>query len=269
MLKQISSSTNGKVKLAAALERRKRREETGLCVAEGVRLCEMAAASDWEISFGLCTAAAARTERVQRLLSELDKRGAEIFEVSEEIYKKAAATVEPQGMMLVLKQQIGRLTELTSEKAPLWVVLDGVQDPGNAGTIIRTADAVGATAVVLLEGTADAFGAKTMRAGMGSHFHLPIVPHVSAERLLEVAKEYKVQVLATALDETAQPHFIADYRQPCAVVFGNEGNGISEKISESSVHVFIPMRGRAESLNVAGAAAVVLYEGMRQRFYDK
>ena len=268
MMKQITSATNAKIKLAAALERRKRREETGLCIAEGVRLCEMAAASDWRISFGLCTAAAAKNARVRRLLAELEKRQAEIFEVSEEIYKKAAATVEPQGVMLVLEQKQSSLQSLAEAGAPLWVVLDGVQDPGNAGTIIRTADAAGCTAVILLDGAADAFNAKTLRSGMGSHFHLPVVTHVTQEELLAELHKREMKLWATALDAEAQPHFAADYRQPCAIVFGNEGNGISAAISDNSAHVFIPMRGQTESLNVAGAAAVVLYETMRQRYYN-
>ncbi len=148
---------------------------------------------------------------------------------------------------------------------PLFVVLDGVQDPGNAGTIIRTADAVGATAVILTKGSVDVFGDKVVRATMGSLFHLPIVADVSAAEVAAFAEAADCQLLATALDALAKPHFAVDFRRGSLIAFGNEGNGVSEALLRAAAKVYIPMYGRAESLNVGVSSAVVLYEAVRQR----
>ena len=140
-----------------------------------------------------------------------------------------------------------------------------MQDPGNAGTIIRTADAVGADGVILLKGSVDVFGDKTVRSTMGSLFHLPVCTEVTAAELQEFLTGQKVTLYATALDASAKPHFTQDFRQGCAVVFGNEGNGVSAELLQQAVKTYIPMYGEAESLNMGGSAAVVLYEAVRQR----
>lgn len=151
--------------------------------------------------------------------------------------------------------------------APFYVVLDGVQDPGNAGTIIRTADAAGASGVILTKGSVDIYDEKTVRATMGSLFHLPVVSGVSAEELTAWAKERGLQLYAAALDVAARPHFSCDFTKPTAIVFGNEGNGVSTELLAQAETVYIPMYGTAESLNVGTSAAIVLYEAVRQRYF--
>ena len=266
-MERIASAANAKVKLASSLHRRKNREALQQFVAEGVRLVEMAAFSDWPAVFGLCTPAAAAEARVQRILVQLAARHCPVYEVTEEIYRKAADTQEPQGLLLVMGQRRTGLSELLAVPQPLLVVLDGIQDPGNAGTILRTADAVGCTGLVCLENTVDIFADKTVRAAMGSLFHVPVAAGVSAPELLAAAKEKELRLYATALDSGAQPHFAADYRQPAMIVFGNEGNGVTAELLAAAEKLYIPMVGQAESLNVAAAAAVVLYEALRQRHY--
>ena len=145
-------------------------------------------------------------------------------------------------------------------------VLDKIQDPGNAGTIIRTADAVGCTGIVALEGTVDLFSDKTVRSSMGSLFHLPIVARATHEDLFSYMRENRISCFASMLDKTAVPYFSVDYRPPVAVVFGNEGNGVSAEMGERMPHVYIPMVGKTESLNVGTAAAIILYEAFRQRY---
>ena len=149
------------------------------------------------------------------------------------------------------------------------VVLDGVQDPGNAGTIVRTADAAGADAVVCLEDTIDVFSAKAVRASMGSVFHVPVVRNVSRTALCEFLQQGRVRLLVADLDEAAQPYYAADYSGRLALAFGNEGNGVSDEVRRmAEAKLFIPMVGKAESLNVATAVALVLYEaaGVRRGF---
>lgn len=263
----IDSPANKKIKLAAALKQRKQREKTGLFVAEGIRLCEMAAASDWGIEFGLLTSQLKKQERGSALLSMLTDRGCPLYEVPDNIFAKASGTETPQGIMLVMAQKNPSLPEKAAKDKPLYVVMDGVQDPGNAGTIIRTADAVGADGVILLKGTVDAFGEKVVRSTMGSIFHVPVYSGVRVAELADFAQQNELQLLATALDDTAKPHFQQDFAQGTAVVLGNEGNGVSEELLRVAQKTYIPMYGQAESLNVGMSAAIVLYEALRQRKY--
>ena len=270
----IDSASNKKIKLMESLRLRKHREREGLFRIEGVRLAEMAAESGWELRFGLYTAELLEKERGRQLLAGLRER-CPLYEISAPLGKKVAATDTPQGIFLAAVQQKTDLSELAGvvqsgrkqdgAEQPLFVVLDGVQDPGNAGTIIRTADAVGAMAVILTKGSVDVFGDKVVRATMGSLFHLPIVADVSAAEVAAFAEAADCQLLATALDALAKPHFAVDFRRGSLIAFGNEGNGVSEALLRAAAKVYIPMYGRAESLNVGVSSAVVLYEAVRQR----
>jgi len=269
-MERIESLSNGKIKLAAKLHGRKYREAEGLFLAEGIRLVEMAAASDWQPRFGLCTPAAASSERVKKILQRLAAISCPVYEVSEEIYRKVCDTVTPQGLLLVMEIRRPGLRELAAEN-PLLLVLDGVQDPGNAGAMIRTADAAGCSGVICLEDTVDVFADKTVRAAMGSLFHLPVVTGVRRGELLSFLQAQGIQLFVTALDAGAQQHFSVDYRGAAAIVFGNEGNGVSRELLDASwgKRIYIPMEGPAESLNVSTAAAVVLYEALRQRSFQQ
>ena len=266
---RIESGTNGKIKLAASLHQRKYREKEGRFVVEGLRFAEMAAASDWIPTMAFVTAEAAKKPRGERVLAQLFARGCPVYEVSAALYQKAAATVTPQGLLVVMECRRKMLEDLTTGAPALWVVLDGVQDPGNAGTILRTADAAGATAFITLEETTDLFSDKALRASMGSLFHLPVVTNVSRGTFIRFAEEQGVKLFAAALTSTACLHFSADYRDPVALVLGQEGSGVSTEILEAAEPLYIPMVGQAESLNVSAAAAVLLYEALRQRRYSR
>lgn len=263
-MEQITSSDNSKIKLAASLHLRKNRERSGLFVAEGLRLCEMAAESEWVAEFALVTEKALNEPRVNAVIKKLEEKGCPVYETTEIVYKKAAATMTPQGIMTVMKQQRPLLEE-TIKNADILVVLDGVQDAGNAGSIIRTADSVGCSAVIILQGSVDAFSDKTIRSTMGSVFHLPIVENVDADELISLCEDEEIKLFATALDKDAKTCFETEYGRKKALVFGNEGNGISDKLLKKAEHIYIPMCGRAESLNVAAAAAVVLYDVFRKK----
>lgn len=265
MRERIDSLSNRKIKLAASLHSRKHREKEGLFLAEGIRLAEMAVEAGWEIVFGLSMEVLSGQARGSELMARLEKAGVPIYETSENIYRKVSGTDTPQGILLVMKQQKKHLTELPMAENSLYVVLDGVQDPGNAGTIIRTADAVGADGVILLKGSVDIFSEKTVRATMGSLFHLPVFPNVTVEELRTFLQKKKLCFYAAALDENAKPHFKQDFTDSCAIAFGNEGNGVSQELLANAVRIYIPMYGAAESLNVGVSAAVVLYEAVRQR----
>ena len=264
-MEHIDSPANKKIKLAIALKQRKQREKNGLFVAEGLRLCEMAAESDWQISYGLLTRQLTCQERGRALAERLAEQGCSLYEVPETLFAKAAGTETPQGIMLVMAQKNPSLSAGAERDKPLYVVMDGVQDPGNAGTIIRTADAVGADGVILLKGTVDVYSDKAVRSTMGSIFYVPVYSGVTLDELTEFVQESGLQLLATALDEMAKPHFQQDFTQGTAVVLGNEGNGVSQELLAAAQKTYIPMYGQAESLNVGMSAAIVLYEALRQR----
>ena len=268
----IDSASNKKIKLMESLRLRKHRAKEGLFRIEGVRLSEMAAASGWAIRFGLYTAELVEKERGRALVEVLQAK-CPLYEISAALAKKVAATDTPQGIFLVAEQQKKSLPQMAEHlqqaaaRKPLLVVLDGVQDPGNAGTIIRTADAVGADGVILTKGSVDVFSDKTVRATMGSLFHLPVVTDVRAEEVAAFAQATGCQLLATALDEQAKPHFAVDFGKGSLIAFGNEGGGVSEELLAAAEKVYIPMYGEAESLNVGVSSAVVLYEAVRQRHF--
>lgn len=263
----IASSQNAKIKLAASLKQKKSRDASGLFLAEGLRLCEEAVRSGYPLEFCLYSKDEGNNGRLKDLLRLLAEMGCPVYEAAKQVYAKASDTKEPQGILLVLRKCLVALEDLPAGgRAPFYAVLDGLQDPGNMGTVVRSADAAGCTGVILMKNTVDLFSPKAVRATMGSLFHLPVVENVGAEELLPFLQRRGVKVFATALDAGAKPYFDVCLSQGAAVVFGNEGNGVREMLlKESDERIFIPMAGRAESLNVATAAAVVLFEGLRQR----
>lgn len=264
MNETVTSLQNPLVKQAVALQQKKRRDEAGLFIVEGTRQAEELLASGWPIEFGLFTGAAARQERIYHLIQTARLR-CQMTQVTDQVFAKAAETEQPQGILLAARQTVMPLTATLSKEDALLVVLDGVQDPGNLGALLRVADAAGAGGVIVLEGSADPFGGKAVRASMGSLFHLPLTVGVNHEALLAELKAQQIRLVATAL-EGADSYLNVNLTGRLAVVFGNEGKGVSREILEAvKEKLHIPIYGQAESLNVATAAAVILYEAARQR----
>lgn len=266
-MERIDSPTNKKIKLVAKLHNGKYRKQENLFVAEGVRLAEMALESDWQIRFAFVSDRVLENSRVMGLLSRMEEKDVAVYSMADSIYNKAADTSNSQGVLLVMEPKLASLDDVLSGQGErIFVVLDCVQDPGNAGTIIRTADAAGFDGVICLNGTVDVLSDKVVRSAMGSLFNIPVVMGSSADEFLHVCRKNDVKIMVTALDQEARSHFTADYNCRCAVVFGNEGNGASAEIIQGAEEkVFIPMSGKAESLNVSVAAAIVIYEAYRQR----
>ncbi|MDR3563162.1 MAG: RNA methyltransferase [Negativicutes bacterium] len=262
----ITSQQNRLVKQAIALKQKKHRDELGLFVVEGVRLCEDFAASGWQGEVCMYTAQAADNPRVKGLLARLAETSCRLAEVPAVIYDKMTDTEQPQGIMiLAVKRRFTFADLVPTSAAPLIAVLDGVQDPGNAGALIRAADAAGASGVILTRGSADVFAGKTVRATMGSLFHLPVLAGLDRGELLHALEAVSAPLVATAL-EAATVYHSAPLTGPLAIAFGNEGAGMSsELLAAAKFRIYIPIYGEAESLNVATAAAVVLFEAARQR----
>jgi TrmH family RNA methyltransferase len=253
----ITSVANSKIKWVRQLQsRRAAREAERLFVIEGVRLAEEAAQAGAVASLVLHTPDL--DPRARSALAALAARGAPILEVLPAVMAAASDTQTPPGLLAVLP------TPALTPPSPLSLalVLDALADPGNLGTILRTAGAAAVEAVFLAPGTVDPFNPKVVRAAMGAHFHLPI---------LSLGWEAIAQALAgldlwLAEAGRGQPYTAVDWRRPAALIIGAEVAGPSPAARALSPQpITIPMPGRAESLNAAIAAAVILFESARQR----
>jgi TrmH family RNA methyltransferase len=246
--------------LVRDLRLRRGRERRGLALAEGVRLVEEALAARVAIRQVLASPALEATPRGQALKAALARAGHRAETVSEREFDELAATEHPQGVLAVVEPPRWRLEDLRPGPRSPVLVLDGVQDPGNVGTMVRTAHGLGAAGVLALPGTAELTNPKTLRATMGAGFRLPFV-EVEDEALRGWAASSKVRVLVAAADGV--PLDRRD-RVPLALVVGNEGAGVRPALAGwAHGRAGIPLRPGAESLNVAVAAALLLYEVTR------
>lgn len=267
MTEFISSPENKLIKEVASLKQKKYRDSSGIFVAEGVRLVEECIRAAWPVEVCIYTENAATKERTRCLIEKITKINCKMVVVPENIYNKISDTEQPQGIMIILKKRPAAIDTMISntKSQPLLIILDGIQDPGNAGTIIRTADAAGCTGVIVLKGSADIYAGKTVRATMGSLFHLPISEGLSPAEIIPLLKQAGIKVMATGLQKSYS-YYQADFNNPAAIVLGNEGQGVSAELFEAADNCLtIPLVGQAESLNVAVAAGVILYEAVRQR----
>lgn len=240
-------------KLVRKLAQKKYRNEFKLFVAEGLRLCEEVPPA--QIEFGFYTREFLSEERGRILVERLKT----LEEISPSTMEKLSDTQTPQGILLVVRQKFSTLEEVAAKK--IIVALDGVQDPGNVGTILRTAAAFDC-GVILLEGSAEIFNPKVIRSSMGAIFYLPVMTISRADFLRAMSSR---EILAAAVDDSAEIYYRHDFRKnPVAIVFGSEANGVSKEILDAARSIFIPMSGHAESLNVATSAAIILSEVVRQ-----
>ena len=275
----ITSVNNQRVKDTVNLKQKKYRIESGAFLAEGLRAVEEAVqcANVTDLFF-----TKTEEDKLDNILKAAEAKHLNLFQVDEKVMAKLSDTKTPQGVVAVIKMPENSLHQLRpgafskkaevdyefDNNAPI-LILDRVQDPGNLGTIIRTADAVGALGLILLDGCVDAYSPKVVRASMGSLFHLPVVQNVTAEEALTWCYRNGYEPAATALNN-AQNVYKADISKKMAFIFGNEANGVAEELQAAAeTRLFIPMAGLAESMNVAMAAGIILFEGLRQRKFAK
>lgn len=298
-MESITSVNNQRVKEVANLKQKKYRMESGTFFAEGLRAVQEAVQYADVTELFYTEAEAGRLDEVLKAAGNVPadtkeksenmnnanhnnagtakkrneaSNGIRMYQVDEKVMAKLSDTKAPQGVLAVIRTPEQNLRQLrpgtaSDNNAPV-IILDRVQDPGNLGTIIRTADAVGALGLILLEGCVDAYSPKVVRASMGSLFHLPVVQDVTAEEALTWCYRNGYEPAATAM-KNAQNVYKADISKKMAFLFGNEANGVAEELQAAAeTRLFIPMIGLAESMNVAMAAGIILFEGLRQRkFY--
>jgi len=249
------------------LHRRRGRERRGLALAEGVRLVEEALAGGIAIRGAAVSPALESTTRGKTLKASLAQRSIRVDEVADAELESLADTEHPQGVVAVIEPRRWALEDIRLSGGSAILVLDEVQDPGNVGTLLRTALGLGAAGAIALKGTADLTNPKVIRSAMGASFRLPAVP-ASAEEFLAWARLQRSEIWVADI-QGEPPHRLprrSAERPPVSLVLGNEGAGLSPAL-EAAAHrrVAIPLSGEVESLNVAVAGSILLYEVTRER----
>jgi TrmH family RNA methyltransferase len=258
----ITSSRNPKIQWIRSLNARSReRRESGAFVVEGVRLVEEALSAGWPARLVLHTADL--EPRGQAVVGGFNARGVPVEIASDQVIRHASDTQTPQGLLAVLEMQ-----SLPLPERPGFIFIpDGVRDPGNLGSMLRTAAAAGVDMVCLPEGTVDVYSPKVVRAGMGAHFRLPLMI-VGWQEIGGLLEQSGVSVFLAAAGQ-GLPYTQADFRTPLAIVVGGEAVGAGEQaLMQAHQQVHIPMAGGVESLNAAAAAAVLMFEVVRQWTMD-
>jgi TrmH family RNA methyltransferase len=252
----ITSGQNPKLKLVRALlGRAKERREAGAFVVEGVRLVEEAVKANWQFRFVLFSDGL--SERGKELVNTLTANQIEVEEVSGDLLQNVSETEAPQGILAVIQ-----LSNLPIPDSPNFILIpDQIRDPGNLGTLLRTAAAAGTQAALLPPETTDAFAPKVLRAGMGAHFQLPI-HSMTWDEIHERIKDLQIYLA----DMNGQSCWETDLCKPLALIIGGEAEGASEEARKlASQRIAIPMPGKVESLNAGVAGSILMFEVLRQR----
>jgi TrmH family RNA methyltransferase len=252
--------------LVRDLQRRKARGRRGLALVEGVRLIEEALLAGLKFRGAIVSPELDRTARGVALRKDLESRAIPVQEVGARAFAQLADTDTPQGIVAIVEPRAWKADELGVGPGNVLLLIDGVQDPGNVGTLIRTAHALGAIGTIVLRGTADAQSPKALRAAMGATFRHPVI-NMDDAALITWARKNDVTLWAAAADGTPLSRALDGTRRgPIAVIVGNEGAGIRPHLNAvAATRVAIPLAQGAESLNVAVAAGILLYEVGRGR----
>lgn len=259
----ISSVANARIKQVVQWQTKaKERRKDSVYVVEGFKMFEEAP-QDQILEVYVSEGAIEKLEEKKKIIEKLECIGYEV--VTEDIFRKISDTQTPQGILTVLKQPTYCLETLLDEEYPLFVMLEDLQDPGNLGTIIRTGEGAGITAVIMSSKTVDIFNPKTIRATMGSIYRVPFLYVEDFLDTMRILREHGVHTYAAHLEGEAFYDSFS-FQESTAFIIGNEGNGLQGETAELAEHYLkIPMEGQVESLNAAIATSLLMYEAHRQR----
>ena len=256
----VSSLVNPLVKQATELMQKKYRDQSGCFLLEGLKNVEQALSSSWQIERVFAFVSAMKEDELARLLAGTAEKSIPVVEVNQAVLEKITDVKTPQPVVAVVRKKLYQLDDVSLDDNSFLLVLDEVSDPGNLGTIVRTAVAAGISALVLTTNCADIFSPKTVRSTMGGLFHLPIISGFEKKALIECLKT-KGFKLAISTGVGGQSLYQADFAGRCALVMGNESKGVDQLFCQAAdMQVTIPMREQSESLNVAVAAALIMYQ---------
>ena len=255
----ITSPDNKKIKnVVQLLTKSKARKEQDAFVIEGIKLFEEAP-EDMIKEVYVSESCGYRSIKLDKVPHEM---------VKDEVFRKCTDTLTPQGVLCVVSKKhwtLRDMRERATEPAPVYMVLETIQDPGNLGTIMRTAEGAGVAGIVMNNETVDIYNPKTVRSTMGSIFRVPFVYESDLKKSVEELKRAGVTCYAAHLKGSCSC-YETDFKGPTAFFVGNEGNGLSDELTGLADNLIkIPMGGKLESLNAAVSAAVLMYEARRQR----
>ena len=254
-----------KLKQIHKLKTEKEREKEGKFLIEGLHLCQEALTSDWELELVLFSGKFRESSVGQRLIEEFSKKGIEAFGIKKKEIEKLADTETPQGIMAVVKKKKFTLSKDILKNSSLLLGLDNIRDPGNLGTMIRTADAAGTEAVLLSKGCVELYNPKVIRSTMGSIFHLPVIENLDFSEVIPDLKEVGFKIIVSEV-HGVKDYTKVSYPEKTCIVIGNEASGISQQILNlADERIKIPIFGKAESLNAPVAAGILLYEIVRNK----
>jgi TrmH family RNA methyltransferase len=278
MIEKLTSKENKTIRTVHQLKHRKYREQLGLFLAEGPNLIDEALKCMANIRFVVYNEedtaedhGRKSTTEIQTLLTRLQEAGVPLYEVDRKLFCGLSDTEAPQGILAVIGKKAIDTTVFFGLSADEdhrhgnFLVLDRVQDPGNLGTMLRTADAAGYQGVILMKGCGDIFAPKVVRATAGSIFRLPALYIDEPEQAIVLLKQQHKKMICT-MPKGPDNYFDIPMDRDCAVIIGNEGSGICEAFAKAADHqVRIPMAGSVDSLNASVAAGILLYESVRQQ----
>ncbi|MEM0898991.1 MAG: RNA methyltransferase [Pseudomonadota bacterium] len=263
-VKEISSLSNPIVKDLRLLEKKRHREDTNRFVAEGMKLVIDALDLGWSLDTLIYAASKRGDAKIGGLAAKALAKGADILIVPEKVLGAITRRDNPQMVVGVFKRRFAKASAVTDGSGDVWVALDRVRDPGNLGTVIRTIDAVGAKGVILIGDTTDPFSPETVRATMGSIFGVNII-RMAAEDFASFANTWSGRIVGTHMAGETDFRNVDYGGGPTILLMGNEQQGLTDALVEACTDVVrIPQAGRADSLNLAVATAICLYEAKRE-----
>ena len=263
MSQMITSAANPLIKRVRLLAERKYRRQQGAFVVEGIQPVGRALEAGWDVEV-LVIAPGLLTETASAIVNAQKTRGIRVAHLSAELFARISDREGPSGLAAIVRGELARTADLPATPDSVYVALYAIGNPGNLGTIIRTADATGAAGVILIGDAADPFAPTAVRASMGSLFAVPVTHMPEPRTFFAWARERGIQVLATS-GRAHSDHWSTRYRPPLAILLGPEGAGLpADMLERADQRVRIPMTGTADSLNLAVAAGIMLYEVRRQ-----
>lgn len=260
----ITSAANKDVKLLRSLHERKYRKQTGWFLAEGMRICKEAISLGYAPARLVYAAGRGTDPMVKELITACVEHGGRAMAVAPDLLSRISRKDNPQMVIGAFAQNWQKPAIITPQVQDLWVALDRVRDPGNLGTIMRTADAVGAKGVILIDDCTDPYSLEAVRASMGAVFNVALVK-MSEAAFCAFAADWQGAIIGTALQASCD-YREADYTQPTIMLMGNEQAGLTDNLRDAATQLIrMPMQGRSDSLNLAVATGVSLYEWLRHK----
>lgn len=258
-MNDIYSSQNKTVKKVMSLKEKKYRDKYNAFIVEGIKFVDEIR-DDWNVQLFVISESFANAKDTDKYFKK-----SEVCIVSDSLFGKMCETKNPQGILAVCQQKEFNINSILKKENIFLLVCEEINDPGNLGTLIRTADAGGCDGVIVTQGSVDVYNSKTIRATAGSIFHIPIIKDISIESTLDILSRNNIKTIGTHLKGSVTP-YETNMKISLGLLVGNEANGLSEICSNKcDTLVKLPMIGNAESLNASMACGILIYEVVRQR----